>query len=47
LWWEFWPGQAPALELGGSLGRMGLDHIDLLHMITGLISAGTRGPGGR
>jgi L-glyceraldehyde 3-phosphate reductase len=31
LWWEFWPQQTPAQELAGSLGRMGLDHIDLIY----------------
>jgi L-glyceraldehyde 3-phosphate reductase len=31
LWWEFWPEQSPAEELAGSLGRMGLDHIDLIY----------------
>jgi aryl-alcohol dehydrogenase-like predicted oxidoreductase len=31
LWWEFWPEQSPAQELAGSLGRMGLDHIDLIY----------------
>jgi L-glyceraldehyde 3-phosphate reductase len=31
LWWEFWPGQTPASELAGSLGRMGLDHVDLIY----------------
>jgi L-glyceraldehyde 3-phosphate reductase len=31
LWWEFWPDQTPAQELAESLGRMGLDHIDLLY----------------
>ena len=31
LWWEFWPDQTPAQELGGSLGRMGLGHIDLIY----------------
>jgi L-glyceraldehyde 3-phosphate reductase len=31
LWWEFWPGQPPGQELAGSLGRMGLDHIDLIY----------------
>ena len=31
LWWEFWPGQSPAQELTGSLGRMGLDHVDLIY----------------
>jgi L-glyceraldehyde 3-phosphate reductase len=31
LWWEFWPEQAPSQELTGSLGRMGLDHVDLIY----------------
>jgi aryl-alcohol dehydrogenase-like predicted oxidoreductase len=31
LWWEFWPEQTPADELAGSLGRMSLDHIDLIY----------------
>jgi L-glyceraldehyde 3-phosphate reductase len=31
LWWEFWPDETPAAELAGSLGRMGLDHIDLIY----------------
>ena len=31
LWWEFWPEQDAAAELEGSLGRMGLDHIDLIY----------------
>jgi aryl-alcohol dehydrogenase-like predicted oxidoreductase len=31
LWWEFWPEQTPAQELAESLGRMGLDHIDLIY----------------
>jgi aryl-alcohol dehydrogenase-like predicted oxidoreductase len=31
LWWEFWPDQSPAQELASSLGRMGLDHIDLIY----------------
>ena len=31
LWWEFWPDQTPAEELAESLGRMGLDHIDLIY----------------
>jgi len=31
LWWEFWPDQTPAQELAESLGRMGLDHIDLIY----------------
>jgi L-glyceraldehyde 3-phosphate reductase len=34
LWWEFWPRQTPAEELAGSLGRMGLDHIDLIYSET-------------
>ena len=31
LWWEFWPEQNAAAELEGSLGRMGLDHVDLIY----------------
>jgi L-glyceraldehyde 3-phosphate reductase len=31
LWWEFWPGQSAAEELDASLGRMGLDHLDLAY----------------
>ena len=31
LWWEFWPEQNAAAELDSSLGRMGLDHIDLIY----------------
>ena len=31
LWWEFWPEQSAAEELEASLGRMGLDHIDLIY----------------
>ena len=31
LWWEFWPEQDAASELDASLGRMGLDHIDLIY----------------
>jgi len=31
LWWEFWPEQSAAAELEGSLGRMGLAHIDLIY----------------
>jgi len=34
LWWEFWPGQSAAQELTGSLGRMGLDHVDLIYSET-------------
>jgi aryl-alcohol dehydrogenase-like predicted oxidoreductase len=29
LWWEFWPEQTAMEELDGSLGRMGLDYLDL------------------
>ena len=31
LWWEFWPDQSAADELGASLARMGLDHVDLIY----------------
>lgn len=31
LWWEFWPEQTAADELAASLGRMGLDHVDLIY----------------
>ncbi len=31
LWWEFWPEQSAAEELDGSLGRMRLDHVDLIY----------------
>jgi len=31
LWWEFWPDETPARELSGSLGRMGLDYVDLIY----------------
>jgi aryl-alcohol dehydrogenase-like predicted oxidoreductase len=31
LWWEFWPDQSAAEELDASLGRMGLDHVDLIY----------------
>jgi aryl-alcohol dehydrogenase-like predicted oxidoreductase len=31
LWWEFWPAQTPSQELSGSLGRMGLDHVDVIY----------------
>jgi aryl-alcohol dehydrogenase-like predicted oxidoreductase len=31
LWWEFWPGESAAQELDGSLGRMGLDYLDLVY----------------
>lgn len=31
LWWEWWPEQTAAEELDASLGRMGLDHVDLIY----------------
>jgi aryl-alcohol dehydrogenase-like predicted oxidoreductase len=31
LWWEFWPEQTAAQELDASLGRMKLDHVDLIY----------------
>jgi L-glyceraldehyde 3-phosphate reductase len=31
LWWEFWPEQSAAQELDASLGRMKLDHVDLIY----------------
>ena len=31
LWWEFWPEQTAEGELGASLDRMRLDHIDLIY----------------
>ena len=31
LWWEFWPQEDAAVELDGSLGRMGFDYIDLIY----------------
>jgi aryl-alcohol dehydrogenase-like predicted oxidoreductase len=31
LWWEFWPAQTPAQELASSLGRMELEHVDLIY----------------
>jgi aryl-alcohol dehydrogenase-like predicted oxidoreductase len=33
LWWEFWPEQSAAQELAGSLGRMRLDHVDLIYAL--------------
>ena len=33
LWWEHWPNEDAATELGGSLERMGLDHVDLIYAI--------------
>lgn len=31
LWWEFWPSQSPREEIAGSLGRLGLDYLDLIY----------------
>src|SRR5204862_7909501 len=31
LWWEFWPEQDAAGELDASLGRIGIDHLDLAY----------------
>ena len=31
LWWEFWPEQDATAELDASLGRMGLDYVDLIY----------------
>ena len=31
LWWEFWPEQDAEAEVDGSLGRMGLEHLDLVY----------------
>ncbi len=33
LWWEHWPDEDATTELDGSLGRMGLDHVDLIYAI--------------
>jgi aryl-alcohol dehydrogenase-like predicted oxidoreductase len=33
LWWEHWPTEDAAAELDGSLGRMGLDYVDLIYAI--------------
>ena len=33
LWWEHWPDEDAKAELDGSLGRMGLDHVDLIYAI--------------
>ena len=33
LWWEHWPDEDAIAELDGSLGRLGLDHIDLIYTI--------------
>jgi aryl-alcohol dehydrogenase-like predicted oxidoreductase len=31
LWWEFWPRQSASEEFDASLGRMGLDYLDLVY----------------
>jgi L-glyceraldehyde 3-phosphate reductase len=31
LWWEFWPEQSAAEELQASLGRIGLEYVDLIY----------------
>ena len=31
LWWEWWPEQSAAEELDASLGRLGLEHVDLIY----------------
>jgi aryl-alcohol dehydrogenase-like predicted oxidoreductase len=31
LWWEFWPQQSAAAELGASLQRMGFDYVDVIY----------------
>jgi aryl-alcohol dehydrogenase-like predicted oxidoreductase len=33
LWWEHWPEEDAVAELDGSLGRMGLEHVDLIYAI--------------
>jgi aryl-alcohol dehydrogenase-like predicted oxidoreductase len=33
LWWEHWPEEGAVAELDGSLGRMRLDHVDLIYAI--------------
>lgn len=33
LWWEHWPEEDAAAELDGSLGRMELDHVDVIYAI--------------
>ena len=35
LWWEFWPDQSAREEVDASLGRMGLDHLDLIYSCPG------------
>jgi aryl-alcohol dehydrogenase-like predicted oxidoreductase len=33
LWWEHWPDEDATTELDGSLGRMGLEHVDVIYAI--------------
>jgi aryl-alcohol dehydrogenase-like predicted oxidoreductase len=33
LWWEHWPDESAVAELDGSLGRMGLEHVDVIYAI--------------
>ncbi len=33
LWWEHWPDEDATTELDGSLGRMGLEHVDVIYSI--------------
>jgi aryl-alcohol dehydrogenase-like predicted oxidoreductase len=33
LWWEHWPREDAATELDGSLGRMRLEHVDVIYAI--------------
>jgi aryl-alcohol dehydrogenase-like predicted oxidoreductase len=33
LWWEHWPHEDAATELDGSLGRMRLEHVDVIYAI--------------
>jgi aryl-alcohol dehydrogenase-like predicted oxidoreductase len=33
LWWEHWPDEDATAELDGSLGRMGLDYVDVIYAI--------------
>ncbi|MDY7106290.1 MAG: aldo/keto reductase [Actinomycetota bacterium] len=35
LWWEWWPEQSAAEELDASLGRMGLDHVEVIYAMPG------------
>jgi L-glyceraldehyde 3-phosphate reductase len=33
MWWEHWPDEEAVTELDASLGRMGLDHVDVVYAI--------------